>query len=63
MQTFNMHLIQLVKTGKITMEAAEFASDNPDAMKANLAGIVGIREHGGITKHRPTTFAGAHPFG
>jgi twitching motility protein PilT len=59
MQTFNMHLIQMVKSGAITMEAAEFASDNPDALKANLAGIFGMRDRGGITKHRKTTFAGA----
>jgi len=51
MQTFNMHLIQLVKAGTITMEAAEFASDNPDSLKANLSGIVSIRDHGGITRH------------
>lgn len=62
MQTFNMHLIQLVKSGAITMEAAEFASDNSDALKANLAGIYGARDRGGITKHRKTTFAGDHPF-
>ena len=52
MQTFNMHLIQLVKADIITMEDAEFASDNPDALKANLSGIYGLRDHGGITKHR-----------
>jgi len=63
MQTFNMHLIQLVKSGAITMEAAEFASDNPDALKANLAGIFGMRDRGGITKHRKTTFAGDNSFG
>lgn len=51
MQTFNMHLIQLVKAGTITQEDAEFASDNPDALKANLSGIFGLRDHGGITKH------------
>ncbi len=56
MQTFNMHLIQLVKSGDITMEAAEFASDNPDALKANLSGIYGARDRGGITKHRKTNF-------
>lgn len=63
MQTFNMHLIQLVKAGTITMEAAEFASDNADALKANLQGIFGMRDRGGITKHRPVRFEQAHPFG
>ena len=51
MQTFNMHLIQLVKAGAFTMEDAEFASDNPDALKANLSGIFALRDRGGITKH------------
>ena len=56
MQTFNMHLIQMVKAGTITMEAAEFASDNADALKANLSGIFGSRDRGGITKHRAVHF-------
>ncbi len=58
MQTFNMHLIELVKSGTITMKDAEFASDNPDALKANLSGIFGMRDRGGITKHRKTSFVG-----
>ena len=62
MQTFNMHLIQMVKAGKITMEAAEFASDNADALKANLSGIFGMRDRGGITKVRPTRYDQAHPY-
>lgn len=62
MQTFNMHLIQLVKAGKITMEAAEFASDNADALKANLSGIFGSRDRGGITKVRPAHYEHAHPY-
>ena len=52
MQTFNAHLMELVKEGTITMADAEFASDSPEALKANLSGIVGFRDHGGITKHR-----------
>ena len=52
MQTFNMHLMELVKAGTITMEAAALASDSPEALKANLSGIVGLRDHGGITRHR-----------
>jgi len=63
MQTFNMHLIQLVKAGKINMEDAEFASDNADALKANLQGIFGSRDRGGITKHRPARFEQSHPYG
>lgn len=56
MQTFNMHLIQMVKAGTITMEDAEFASDNADALRANLQGIFGSRDRGGITKHRAARF-------
>ena len=52
MQSFNKHLLQLVKEGIITMADAEFASDSPEALKANLSGIVGSRDRGGITKHR-----------
>ena len=52
MQSFNKHLLQLVKEGTITMADAEFASDSPEALKANLSGIVGSRDRGGITKHR-----------
>ncbi|MBL7646080.1 MAG: PilT/PilU family type 4a pilus ATPase [Candidatus Hydrogenedentes bacterium] len=63
MQTFNMHLIQMVKAGTISMEDAEFASDNADALKANLSGIFGSRDRGGITKHRPVRFEQAHPYG
>lgn len=62
MQTFNMHLIQLVKAGTITMEAAEFASDNADAMKANIQGIYGMRDRGGITRVRPGRYDHAQPY-
>jgi twitching motility protein PilT len=50
MQTFNMALVGLVKHKMVTQEAAEWASDNPDALKMNLQGIFGSRDHGGISK-------------
>lgn len=60
MQTFNMHLIQMVKAGTITMDAAEFASDNADALRANIQGIFGMRDRGGITKVRPHHYETHH---
>jgi len=51
MQTFNMALVGLVKRKAVTQEAAEWASDNPDALKMNLQGIFGSRDRGGISKH------------
>lgn len=50
MQTFNMALVNLIKQKTITQEAAEWASDNPDALKMNLQGIFGSRDRGGISK-------------
>ena len=50
MQTFNMALVSLVKQKIVTQEAAEWASDNPDALKMNLQGIFGSRDRGGISK-------------
>ncbi len=50
MQTFNMALIALVKQKSVTQEAAEWASDNPEALKMNLQGIFGSRDRGGISR-------------
>ena len=50
MQTFNMALVNLVNQKTITQEAAEWASDNPDALKMNLQGIFGSRDRGGISR-------------
>jgi Tfp pilus assembly pilus retraction ATPase PilT len=50
MQTFNMALVNLVKQKIVTQEAAEWASDNPDALKMNLQGIFGSRDRGGISR-------------
>ncbi len=50
MQTFNMALVSLVKQKFVTQEAAEWASDNPEALKMNLQGIFGSRDRGGISK-------------
>ena len=50
MQTFNMALVDLVNRKTVTQEAAEWASDNPDALKMNLQGIFGSRDRGGISR-------------
>jgi len=50
MQTFNMALVSLIKQKSVTQEAAEWASDNPDALKMNLQGIFGSRDRGGISR-------------
>jgi twitching motility protein PilT len=50
MQTFNMALVSLVKRKIVTLEAAEWASDNPEALKMNLQGIFGSRDRGGISR-------------
>jgi twitching motility protein PilT len=50
MQSFNMALVLLVKQKSVTLEAAEWASDNPDALKMNLQGIFGSRDRGGISR-------------
>ena len=50
MQTFNMALVALIKQKTVTQEAAEWASDNPDALRMNLQGIFGSRDRGGISR-------------
>ena len=50
MQTFNMALVGLVRQKTVTQESAEWASDNPDALRMNLQGIFGSRDRGGISK-------------
>ena len=50
MQTFNMALVDLVNKRVVTQDVAEWASDNPDALKMNLQGIFGSRDRGGISK-------------
>ena len=50
MQTFNMALVDLVNQQIVTQEVAEWASDNPDALKMNLQGMFGSRDRGGISK-------------
>lgn len=50
MQTFNMSLVELVKTGLVTEEEANWASDNPEELKMNLQGIFLSSSRGGILK-------------
>ncbi len=50
MQTFNMALVDLVNQQIVTQAVAEWASDNPDALKMNLQGIFGSRDRGGISR-------------
>ena len=50
MQTFNMALVKLIKQNIVAQEAAEWASDNPEALKMNLQGIFGSSDRGGISK-------------
>jgi twitching motility protein PilT len=50
MQTFNMSLTHLVRSGMITHETAMWASDNPDELNMNLQGIFLTRDRGGILK-------------
>lgn len=50
MQTFNMSLARLVKSGLVTQEAAEVASDNAEELKMNLQGIFLSRDRGGILR-------------
>ena len=50
MQTFNMALVDLVNKRVVTQDVAEWASDNPDALKMNLQGIFGSRDRGGISR-------------
>jgi twitching motility protein PilT len=59
MQTFNMALVGLVKQNIVSQEAAEWASDNPDALKMNLQGIFGSRDRGGISKRQDYRGAGS----
>lgn len=39
MQTFNQHLLQLVKSGRVTEEEALTKASNPEALKMNFRGI------------------------
>jgi Tfp pilus assembly pilus retraction ATPase PilT len=50
MQTFNMSLVGLVKSGLITEHEALGNSDNPDELKMNLQGIYLSSGRGGILK-------------
>lgn len=50
MQTFNMHLVRLVKSGKVLQNVAEAFADNPEELKMNLQGIVLSRAGGRILK-------------
>jgi twitching motility protein PilT len=50
MQTFNMSLAGLVKSGLIREDDAMLASDNPDELKMNLQGIYLSTGRGGILK-------------
>ena len=42
-------LVSLVNQKIVTQEAAEWASENPDALRMNLQGIFGSRDRGGIS--------------
>ncbi|MCF6287123.1 MAG: type IV pilus twitching motility protein PilT [Candidatus Hydrogenedentes bacterium] len=50
MQTFNMSLVGLIKSGLIKEEVAYAQSDNPDELKMNLQGIYLSSSRGGILK-------------
>jgi len=50
MQTFNMSLASLVKKNLVTQEEAEWASDNAEELKMNLAGIKLSQGRGGILR-------------
>jgi twitching motility protein PilT len=50
MQTFNMSLEKLVRQNLVTMEEAEWASDNPEQLKQLMQGIRLSRSAGGILK-------------
>ncbi|HOZ45325.1 MAG TPA: type IV pilus twitching motility protein PilT [Candidatus Hydrogenedentes bacterium] len=50
MQTFNMSLVSLIKRNLVTVEEAQFSSDNPDELKMNLQGIYLSQSRGGILK-------------
>lgn len=50
MQTFNMSLEKLVRAKLVTMEEAEWASDNPEQLKQLMQGIRLSRSGGGILK-------------
>lgn len=50
MQTFNMSLVNLVRSGLVKQEDAEFNSDNVDELKMNLQGIYLSQSRGGILK-------------
>ncbi len=50
MQTFNMSLAKLIKSGLISEEDGMWNSDNPDELKMNLQGIYLSSGRGGILK-------------
>jgi twitching motility protein PilT len=50
MQTFNMSLVSLIKSGLIKEEAAYAHSDNPEELQMNLQGIYLSSSRGGILK-------------
>lgn len=50
MQTFNMSLADLVRKNLVTQQEAEWASDNPEELKMNLAGIKLTQGRGGILR-------------
>jgi twitching motility protein PilT len=50
MQTFNMSLVSLIKSGLIKEEVAYAQSDNPEELRMNLQGIYLSSSRGGILK-------------
>ena len=50
MQTFNMSLAALIKSGLIKEESAYSSSDNPEELRMNLQGIYISSGRGGILK-------------
>ena len=50
MQTFNMSLVSLIKSGLIKEEIAYAQSDNPEELRMNLQGIYLSSSRGGILK-------------
>ena len=50
MQTFNTSLADLIRKRLVSIEEAEWASDNPEELKMNLSGIRLSQGRGGILK-------------
>jgi len=48
MQTFDMHLVQLVKSGLVTMEEAYTVVEDPAAFRRLLKGISAGGDRGGL---------------